>query len=623
MSCIIKQRTPKSPGVIVFTHAEVLHGITRSSHKVKNYLMENTRNKQWLYGVHVQADCSSLKEWPMEEWQKFIMWPDINAKFLSNVPKEKLLDMACINFMPNINFTDKPVRKWDLCVISRPSTIKRIKETVQIVKKVIEARPETKVLFIVPDYRNISEGLKTYKINNIDKSYYDMPMKIFSSKELENISFISSSISSFGLFPVSSELTNDLISQSKFLLMLSHREGTPRALVEALMSGTPCIVSKSLKTGIINILHKKNSLFIDDDINLASDSIIDALNNYHRFEVKKEEMDKFKDENNSKKFKDYVSNIISSLGCDVDGEWYLDNLPFRLAGHGKKHNFQFMDDSERFFHWVNKSENSNPYDEDIVWLKEIKHNYAKETKNYFLKKMNKTKNFLKKIAKKIIARLKVRKLKNKLFLNISKAKMVFNPHKEFIFKQIERNLSHRNLDNAIIHSHRMLEQIGKIVRNRKINILSVGSCNMLEIYAFKSYGYDNVIGIDLVKPEWGGKFIRTMDMHNMKFADNSFDLIFCSGTFQCSYDPQKLVREFVRVAKDKALICITVPVGFEPTEVYKIDVKSLEGLRDFFFPHIKEILWSETVPPNTEFNPNQNTVIRSIFTIDKSYEKTK
>ena len=616
MSCIIKQRTSKSPGIIIFTHGEVLHGAIHKSDKIKKCLIENTRDKQWIYGVHVQADCSSIKEWPIEEWQKFIMWPDINAGFLSNVPKEKLLDMACINFMPDMRLPDQPVKKWDICIVSRPSSIKRIKETVLIVKKVISARPETKVVFIVPDYRNISEGLKTYKLNNIDKSYFDLPLQLFSSKELNNISFLSSSIHSFGLFPVSNDLTNDLISQSKFLMLLSHREGTPRCLIEALMAGTPCIVSKSLKTGILNVLHKKNSIFVDDDIQLASDSIIDALKNYHQFEVKKEEMNGFKSANSLNRFKGYLSNIISSLGREVEGEWYLDDLSFRLAGHGKKYNFQFSEDAEEFFNWEKKIQNSDPYDEDLVWTKK-RRNYIKEKKNYLLNKSNQTKNFMKRVAKKILGPLKSYKVKKKLFLRLSKTRMIFNPNKEILYRNIERNLEHRGLDNAIIHSHRMLEQLIKIAKDKTIKILSVGTCNALEIYAFKGYGYDNIIGIDLVAQKKDTEMIKVMDMHNLKFKDNFFDLIFCSGTFQCSYDPKKLVKEFIRTVKNGGMICITVPVNFEPTEVYRLDVQSLDGLHALFSPHIKEKIWSETLPPHTEYNPHRHNIIRSIFTIVK------
>ncbi|MBU6431045.1 MAG: class I SAM-dependent methyltransferase [Patescibacteria group bacterium] len=195
--------------------------------------------------------------------------------------------------------------------------------------------------------------------------------------------------------------------------------------------------------------------------------------------------------------------------------------------------------------------------------------------------------------------------------------MIFSSNRQILFKQIDRNMERRHLDNAIIHSHRMLEQIKTFTKNRKIKILSVGSCNALEIYAFKSYGYDNIIGIDLVRPEKDRRLIKSTGMHNLKFKDDSFDLIFCSGTFHCSYNPQKLAEEFIRVVKNDGMICITVPIEFEPTEVYRVDAKSLDGLYNLFLPYVKEKLWSETVPPDTECNPHRHKIIRCIFTIKK------
>lgn len=209
------------------------------------------------------------------------------------------------------------------------------------------------------------------------------------------------------------------------------------------------------------------------------------------------------------------------------------------------------------------------------------------------------------------------KIRKRIVSILSKIRIIFSPHRQILFKQIERNMAHRNLNNAVIHSHRMLEQIKNFARDRKIKILSVGSCNALEIHAFKGYGYDNIIGIDLVAPEKDKNLIKIMDMHNLKFKDDCFNLIYCSGTFHCSYDPQKLVREFVRVLKNDGIICITIPVEFEPTEVYRLDVKSLNGLYNLFSPYIKEKLWSETVPPDTEYNPHRHKIIRSIFTIKK------
>lgn len=186
-----------------------------------------------------------------------------------------------------------------------------------------------------------------------------------------------------------------------------------------------------------------------------------------------------------------------------------------------------------------------------------------------------------------------------------------------LYQQIDRNLQHRGLDNAIIHSHRILAMLWKMAP-RTSRVLSVGSCNLLEIYAFKGYGFDNIRGIDLVPADNDPGFMQVMDMHDLKFPDNSFDILYCSGAFHCSYDPRRLAREFVRATADGGLVCITVPVNFSTTEVYRVDAGSLEGLRGFFAPHVGDVIWEEVVPGNSEHNPNRDPIARTIFRVRKT-----
>ncbi len=211
------------------------------------------------------------------------------------------------------------------------------------------------------------------------------------------------------------------------------------------------------------------------------------------------------------------------------------------------------------------------------------------------------------------------KIKRLLISTLAKVRVLSSTERKTLFKQIDRSLEHRNLDNAIIHSHRMLGELRRFGFPRTAKILCVGACNMIELYAFKSYGYDNIIGIDLVPPREGGHGIRIMDMHRMKFTNDSFDLIFCSGTFHCSYNPKRLATEFTRVLKEGGMIAITVPINIPSSDIYRIDAGSLDGLHAYFKPFIGNILWSETVPPKNPCNPNNNEIIRTLFTINKKH----
>jgi len=391
MPCILKQKTSRSPGIITFTQNEALYGFMTKSSKIKKYLEENSKDRKWIYGVHIQGDCSYMKEWPLETWQSFIMWPDTKAPFLSNVPKEKLMDMNCINFMPDIGLPKDSVKKWDICVVSRPSKIKRIAETIYTIKKLMAIRPESKVIFIVLDTRDISKGEKTYEKDNVDRRYFDLPLQIFTSEELKKISFLSSSMKSFGMFPVSHDLVTDIMVKSKFLLLTSHREGTPRVIAESLMAGTPCIISRNLRCGILDCLNDRNTLYLNDDIDSDANAIVKALDNYSGFSIDIKAIEKFRAEKNSPFLKKRLMDIIISLNCPTEGDWYLENLHLRLSGHGIKHNFQFMEDENSLFHWLDYVHQNNPYDEDGSWREEK----LKTNNSYILVKI---KNIMKNIT---------------------------------------------------------------------------------------------------------------------------------------------------------------------------------------------------------------------------------
>lgn len=356
MPCIIKQRTADSPGVITFTHNEALYGVPAKFKSVKKALNKYQENGEWLFGVHVQGDCSYLKRWPLEEWQAFIMWADQSAPFLSNVSRDRLLPMTCVNFMPDLEIHELN-RVFDICVITRPSGIKRVIETLQMIRALFDRHPGLKVVFIAPDPRLFSLGEHTYKKQGLEKDFYHLPRKIFSCAELKNISFLCSSQETFGMFPLSSSLIADILKGSKFLYLASHLEGVPRVLAESFLAGTPCIVSNNLKSGLDFFLNEKNSLSISDDVEIGSKQIVDALVNYDRFFISAEDAKvAFSGSRNLSIFRSLLSQHIEKRGGKITGQWYLDDLHLRLACHGQKYNSQFMNSESSFFDWMARAE---------------------------------------------------------------------------------------------------------------------------------------------------------------------------------------------------------------------------------------------------------------------------
>lgn len=357
MPCIIKQQTATSPGIITFTHNEALRGLPVNSKRVRDFLMESHRSGKWLFGVHVQGDCSYLDSWPLAPWQSFVMWPDRNAAFLSNLPNDKFCPFTCINFMPAYLAVKQEVaRLWDVCVISRASSLKRLNDTLLLLREVLNLRPETRIAIIVPDPRHIELGERAYKTQGIDEDYFKLPRTLFSARELKQISFVSSSQDSFGNFPLAGELVADILKKSKFLFLNSHQEGVPRVIAEALMLGTPCVISDQLKSGLNDWLTDDNSIRIPDEPEKAAHQLVDGLNMYEKFRVDQEAVwAVFSESINVREFTGFLTNLIISRGGDVNGIWFLEDLHLRLACHGQKRDFQFFHNEKMFFKWLGQA----------------------------------------------------------------------------------------------------------------------------------------------------------------------------------------------------------------------------------------------------------------------------
>jgi hypothetical protein len=235
--------------------------------------------------------------------------------------------------------------------------------------------PDFRATIIVPDMRQFELGEACYELQSIDRRLYEMPRALFSSKELKRLSFIATSQQSFGWFPLSDGLLIDMLHRSKFVLLTSHKEGTPRVLAEALLADVPCIVSSGLESGISNYLDERNSLKIDDDVEIAVAQIRCGLERYAQFSIDRRTMrEAFSSELHTPKLRAMLSDQITALGKPVEGRWFLDDLHLRLAGHGRKYSFQFMKQEQLFFDWLARNDplrdgadaNFDPYDEDYV-----------------------------------------------------------------------------------------------------------------------------------------------------------------------------------------------------------------------------------------------------------------
>ena len=234
MVVVLKNKTKNSPGIIVFTHNEILKGVIKKSKKINDLLQASTEKKKWLFGVHIQGDCRNLSSWPRKEWQSFFLWPNDGDLFLSNIPNKIIKDLTCVNFLPKTIENFKGLSKdIDIISVSKFSKIKNIDLTLKIFKALIDRNPSYKLLLIA-----LKNPFKKKFFRNSREKYLEKVFKLAKilkvSKKYKNIKIIDPDIKREDLFPIPDEEIYNYISRSKFHMLNSYREGVPRVIIESL-----------------------------------------------------------------------------------------------------------------------------------------------------------------------------------------------------------------------------------------------------------------------------------------------------------------------------------------------------------------------------------------------------
>jgi SAM-dependent methyltransferase len=119
--------------------------------------------------------------------------------------------------------------------------------------------------------------------------------------------------------------------------------------------------------------------------------------------------------------------------------------------------------------------------------------------------------------------------------------------------------------------------------NRNSKILIIGPRSESDILKLNSYGYKNIEAIDLISYS---KNIKIMDAHNIEYADNTFDSIFCGWVLPYSSHPQKIADNIVRVIKDGGLV--SVGIEYHPNE----EINSLDKIKMLFKNNINSVFFN-------------------------------
>jgi SAM-dependent methyltransferase len=185
-------------------------------------------------------------------------------------------------------------------------------------------------------------------------------------------------------------------------------------------------------------------------------------------------------------------------------------------------------------------------------------------------------------------------------------------YQDYLAIQLRRTLSKRETDPGI----GAVTLINRVAGERHDggSVLCVGCRNTLELDRFHARGFDDVIGIDVFSQR---EDIKVMDMHEMTFPDNSFDVVYASHALEHSYDVQRVVAEVVRVAREGAIVGVEVPVRVQASTADRIVFSGLGELRAAFELNIGEELLAEEQPPHSPTNDQGTEIARLVFRLRK------
>ena len=129
------------------------------------------------------------------------------------------------------------------------------------------------------------------------------------------------------------------------------------------------------------------------------------------------------------------------------------------------------------------------------------------------------------------------------------------------------------------------EVFNKYADDKEIKIYDAGCGTGLVGVELKKYGFYNFYGadlsqklLDLVPKELYQKLDKVDLNKQIKEEDNSFDAIMCVGTFTFGHVKPPALDEFIRITKNKGLICFTINEGIH--EEYGFDKKIDQLIND-------------------------------------------
>jgi len=139
----------------------------------------------------------------------------------------------------------------------------------------------------------------------------------------------------------------------------------------------------------------------------------------------------------------------------------------------------------------------------------------------------------------------------------------------------------------------------KYALKKNSKILDAGCGTGLVGIELKKYGYLNIDGVDFSQnmldlvPQGTYKKIEKVDLNKqLKFKDNTYDIVMCVGTFTYGHVKPKALDELIRITKNKGLICFTINEGIYEDYGFDNKIKVLSSNKSW---NVKEFFKSDYI----------------------------
>jgi SAM-dependent methyltransferase len=185
-------------------------------------------------------------------------------------------------------------------------------------------------------------------------------------------------------------------------------------------------------------------------------------------------------------------------------------------------------------------------------------------------------------------------------------------YRDYLATQLKRTLSKSETDPGA-GALRLIDEVVEAAPDGR-SVLCIGCRNTLELDRFNARGFEHVVGIDLFSQR---EDILVMDMHNMSFEDDSFDVVYASHSLEHSYDLERVAREVVRVGRREAVVGVEVPVRTQQSAADRVVFSGLDQLRGVFEAHVGDEVLGEEAAPHTATNEQGTDVARLVFRLRK------